>query len=69
MGLSKVTGLNNTVAKTATDIIELNIDRIQRVESGQNFSVALNDEGKVFVWGANTFGQLGINSLKNLQMP
>ena len=69
MGLSKITGINNTVAKTPTDIVELNIDRIKRVESGQNFSVALDDEGKVFVWGANTFGQLGIGSLKSLSMP
>lgn len=43
MGLSKVTGLENKVAKTPTDIIELNIDRIRKVESGLNFSLALDE--------------------------
>ena len=43
MGMSKITGLNDKVAISATDIIELNIKRIKRVESGLNFSLGLDD--------------------------
>jgi alpha-tubulin suppressor-like RCC1 family protein len=31
--------------------------------------MALSKSGKVFVWGNNTYGQLGIGSLKNVQKP
>ena len=67
MGPSKAIGVNGTQAKLPTDIIELEIpDEIVRVESGPNFSMALNREGRVYVWGVNTFGQLGTGSLNNL---
>ena len=42
---------------------------IKKVQSGQNFSIALNNDGRVFVWGNNTFGQLGTGSLKNVNEP
>ena len=42
---------------------------IKKVQSGQNFSMALNNDGRVFVWGNNTFGQLGTGSLKNVNEP
>lgn len=67
MGPSKVIGVDGKQAKLPTDIIQLDIgDEIVRVESGPNFSMALNRDGRVYVWGSNTFGQLGTGSLKNL---
>lgn len=70
MGMSKVIGRDNKQARSATDIIELEFDEpIVRVESGQNFSLALNEEGKVYVWGSNSFGQLGTGSLNDLKEP
>lgn len=31
--------------------------------------MALSDEGKVYVWGNNTYGQLGTGGLKNVNEP
>ncbi len=31
--------------------------------------MALTDDGKVYVWGNNTYGQLGTGSLKNQNKP
>lgn len=39
------------------------------MESGVNFSLALNRDGKVYVWGDNKFGQLGTGSLKSVYDP
>ncbi len=39
---------------------------IKKVESGINFSMALSNTGKVYVWGNNNFGQLGTGSLQNI---
>jgi alpha-tubulin suppressor-like RCC1 family protein len=41
------------------------LENIKKVESGVNYSMALSDDGRVYVWGNNTFGQLGTGSLKN----
>lgn len=69
MGDLKVKGANNNQAKTKNDIIELPLQRITKVSSGINFTMALDDEGKVYVWGNNTYGQLGTGSLKNSHEP
>ena len=43
MGPSKVKGINQKENKQPTDIIQLDInDKIERVESGLNFSMGLN---------------------------
>jgi alpha-tubulin suppressor-like RCC1 family protein len=47
-------------------LLELGINKVVKVVSGINFTLALNDEGKVFVWGNNTFGQLGTGGLRNV---
>lgn len=65
MGKSPIKGKNGKVGTSATDLIELDLFDVKKVQSGQNFSMALNKDGKVFVWGNNTFGQLGTGSLKN----
>ena len=67
MGPSKTKGRDEKIAKLPTDIVELDInDRIVRVESGLNFSMGLNSSGKIYVWGNNNFGQLGIGGLNSL---
>lgn len=56
-------------AKTKTELVELALDNIVKVASGINYSMALNDEGRVFVWGNNTYGQLGTGGLKGISEP
>lgn len=34
--------------------------KIVKIESGDNFCLALDDSGKVFSWGKNEYGQLGL---------
>ena len=59
-------GINGVKAKSKTELLELGINKVVKVVSGINFTLALNDEGKVFVWGNNTFGQLGTGGLRNV---
>lgn len=69
-GTSSVRGIGNTVSKSNNDIVELDIhEKIKKVESGPNFSMALSESGKVYVWGNNNFGQLGTGSLLSLNKP
>lgn len=69
MGKSPIKGKDGKSGISSTDIVELDLYDVQKVQSGQNFSMALNKEGKVFVWGNNTFGQLGTGSLRNENEP
>ena len=69
MGDTNVVGVNNSKAKTKNDIVELSLSHIVKVSSGINFSIALDDEGKVYVWGNNGNGQLGDGGLKNSNEP
>lgn len=69
MGNPSVRGINNTQAKSKTDIIELPIEHITKVASGVNFTMALDDEGKVYVWGSNSNGQIGNGGLRSVNEP
>lgn len=63
-------GVGNKEGKSSTDLIQLNIpDKIEKVESGHNYSLALTTDGKVYAWGNNYFGQLGTGGLKSLNQP
>ena len=66
LGDTSLKGVNGVKAKSKTELLELGINKIVKVVSGINFTLALNDEGKVFVWGNNTFGQLGTGGLRNV---
>jgi alpha-tubulin suppressor-like RCC1 family protein len=65
LGKSSIIGRDNKISTNKKDTIELNLENIRKVESGVNYSMALSDDGRVYVWGNNTFGQLGTGSLKN----
>lgn len=66
LGDTSLKGVNGVKAKSKTELLELGISKVVKVVSGINFTLALNDEGKVFVWGNNTFGQLGTGGLRNV---
>lgn len=65
MGKSPIKSKNGKTGTNPTDIIEIDLYDIKKVQSGQNYSMALSNDGKVFVWGSNIYGQLGTGSLKN----
>lgn len=41
---------------------KLNIEKINQIAVGNNFVIALNENGEIYSWGGNEFGQLGRNS-------
>ncbi|CAI9722829.1 Hypothetical predicted protein [Octopus vulgaris] len=43
--------------------------KITQVTAGWDFSIALTDEGRVFTWGSNTFGQLGVTGILKSLLP
>ena len=69
LGDTSLKGVGGVKAKTKTELVELGLNKIVKVVSGINFSLALNDEGKVYVWGNNTYGQLGTGGLRNVDEP
>ena len=41
----------------------------EKIACGYAHTLALSDEGVVYVWGGNGFGQLGIGSKANVCIP
>ena len=41
--------------------------RIVEIAAGSEFSLALSDDGFLYVWGSNTFGELGVPSSAKLK--
>ena len=46
------------------EITSLNKERIVKICAGYAHALALTDEGKLYSWGANQFGQLGHGDLR-----
>ena len=40
------------------------IENIKKICSGSEFSMALTTDGKIFAWGRNNYGQIGIAGKK-----
>lgn len=57
---------NNSITFTET---EARNDRWIDIVSGNNFVVALRDDGTLWAWGANVDGQLGIGNTTNQSSP
>lgn len=38
---------------------------LQQIVCGYNHTLALSDEGKLYAWGANAYGQLGTGNKAN----
>jgi len=45
------------------------IDPVRHIACGARHSIAVLKSGKMYVWGFNKFGQLGLGDLKNRQEP
>jgi alpha-tubulin suppressor-like RCC1 family protein len=42
---------------------------VTAIDGGQDYSLALRNDGTVWAWGRNNFGQLGIDSLTDKAVP
>jgi len=42
--------------------LELKEEKNVNIVCGESFIMALSDDGKLYSWGKNDYGQLGINS-------
>ena len=63
------TNKSTPVQVVGTGGIGTTLTGITAIDAGQNFSVALRNDGYVFTWGENGYGQLGNNSLLNNNVP
>lgn len=55
---------------SSTSVNEIDVGRkIVKVSAGKEHVVALSDDGKVFTWGNNAYGQLGVGDLNNRTIP
>ena len=67
LGNNSTTNSNVPVAVTATGV--LNGLSVTAVAAGGNHSLALANNGQVYAWGYNFYGQLGNNSTTNSSVP
>jgi len=59
----------NTTVKTPFSVHFDSGVKIRMVASGDSHSIALTEDGKVFVWGCNRWGQLGLGDQVNRNTP
>ena len=45
------------------------LERIVKVDAGSDFTIALTEDGKLYAWGSNYFGQLGHPNALHLDTP
>ena len=69
-------GVNNEVGAYSTPQLVTaaggqggTLEKVARVAAGDEFSMALLENGSVYTWGNNTYGQLGINSYQKRTSP
>uniref|UniRef100_T1IZ19 acetylcholinesterase n=1 Tax=Strigamia maritima TaxID=126957 RepID=T1IZ19_STRMM len=63
-------GLGNNVNQTnPCRVVNLQNVVITQIACGYAHTMALSDEGTVFAWGANSYGQLGTGNKANLVVP
>ncbi|XP_025067554.1 RCC1 and BTB domain-containing protein 2 isoform X2 [Alligator sinensis] len=63
-------GLGNTGNQpTPCRIAALQGIRVQQVACGYAHTLVLTDEGRIYAWGANSYGQLGIGNKNNQSYP
>lgn len=60
---------NSTTPVPVTDAYSLPFTGVRAIEAGAAFSMALKDDGTVWAWGNNSYGQLGIGNTTNKSYP
>ncbi|XP_043556764.1 X-linked retinitis pigmentosa GTPase regulator isoform X1 [Chiloscyllium plagiosum] len=64
-------GLGDTEARTVFQRVEFftNHKKIKLLAAGSNISAALTENGKLFMWGDNSEGQIGLDTKNNASVP
>ncbi|XP_060689029.1 X-linked retinitis pigmentosa GTPase regulator-like isoform X2 [Hemiscyllium ocellatum] len=64
-------GLGDTEARTVFQRVEFftNHKKIKLLAAGSNISAALTESGKLFMWGDNSEGQIGLDTKNNASVP
>jgi alpha-tubulin suppressor-like RCC1 family protein/PKD repeat protein len=62
-------GIDHIVSADMPQLLETPINNVQSMALGERHSIALDKDGKLWVWGDNTFGQTGTNSLESVKTP
>ncbi|MFA7561662.1 MAG: InlB B-repeat-containing protein [Candidatus Izemoplasmatales bacterium] len=60
---------NKNIPLNITEIFNLDDDRIREIHSGYHHNLVMTENGKIYVWGQNLEGQLGIGSNVNQLTP
>ncbi|XP_048396078.2 X-linked retinitis pigmentosa GTPase regulator [Stegostoma tigrinum] len=64
-------GLGHTEERTAFQRVEFftSQKKIKHLAAGSNISAALTEDGKLFMWGDNSEGQIGLDTKSNASVP
>ena len=54
-------GDNTTTSRTIPTVIPVSNTTFTKVAAGNEVSYALDTNGRIWAWGSNSFGKLGIN--------
>lgn len=63
-----VAGENNSSKSLSEMLVEKN-ESISNIAAGRDHTLAVSNQGNLYSWGANTYGQLGVNSRDNRYFP
>lgn len=65
LGSSSTISTNFSTSKVVID----SLSGVKKVSAGKNHVIAIDSDGKVYSWGSNEYGQLGIGSFENKVSP
>ena len=60
-------GVGNNINQPSP--VKLNLSNIKQIATGDDFSIAVRNDGTVWTWGTNTYGQLGKGDISNRNLP
>lgn len=63
-----VAGENNS-SKSLSEMLAEKNESISNIAAGRDHTLAVSNQGNLYSWGANTYGQLGVNSRDNRYFP
>ncbi|MCB9498232.1 MAG: tandem-95 repeat protein [Erysipelotrichaceae bacterium] len=66
---SNIFGINESIDVSSSPVQIAGLSNIRKVSAGKNFATALTNDGKLYAWGDNTYGQLGNGNFNTVRTP